>query len=119
MKTPPQFQSRSFKALQRKWYGILKQKGFRDIEHNDYALTEYHSRLQNDYSPQHYLEKERYYQLASQLLHELKFQSPLHKKVWTLHAQGLPARAIARRCELKSPRSAEWIIKTIAKHIKL
>lgn len=78
------------KALQAKWYAKLKRSGFDDIEAEGRDLLKqwdsFHFR--EKYAPVEFANKERYFQLANQLLHELEFATKKDKKIWALHADG-------------------------------
>lgn len=89
------------KALQKKWYKKLKDKGFNDIEYPlnpRQELKEYHdSFFKKRYSPEMFVQKQRYYELASQLVYTLKFNSERDKKIWAMHAVGTDYATIAKK----------------------
>lgn len=74
-----------------KWARLLRNNGFQDIEDKNGRLKEFHTtRFANakKLSTVEREAKERYYQLATQLVFHHKFSSPEEKAVWTLHADG-------------------------------
>lgn len=89
------FQTKEFKALEAKWYKKLKSKGFEDIEQDEDNLKVWI----NDYFPQRYDlsrfdAKQEYYRLAGQFTFEHPFESPLDRRMWELHAEGVSLRSI-------------------------
>lgn len=101
-----------FQALQAKWYAKLKKGGFEDIEAPGRDLLKkwdsFHFR--EKYSPISFANKERYFQLANQLVHELPFLNKVDKKIWQLHADGATWGEIAKQV------GYNW--RTVAKKIK-
>lgn len=97
-------QSKEFKEIQDKWYAKLKKEGFEDIEdvsethRPERDLKKWHSfAFQLNNSADDYSDKERYYQLAGQFLHEYEFKNKLERSIWEGHAEGLSIREISRK----------------------
>lgn len=87
------------RALVAKWYAKAAKAGFEDIEQNDEPerLKKWHSTyLQSRFTPLQYESKETYYRLAAQYAEHGEFDTGRHKKIWTLHSDGLPIKAIAK-----------------------
>lgn len=93
--------TKQFNKLQNIWYKKLKESGFHDIENNDESLDKNglltSARFNDRMSPDTYKNKEMYYQLAGQFLHENIFPTKLHKTIWELHAEGLSGRDISEK----------------------
>ena len=107
---------KQLKALQAKWYKRLERSGFVDVESplkEHCPLKHWDSiKFQAQYSPQAYLEKERYYQLAGQLLNEHKFKTARDKKVWAMHVEGRTYKEIAKKVKVHS----DTVIKTVKRY---
>jgi len=66
--------------------------------------------------PTTFAEKQRYYELASQMLHHFPFVSKQAKAIWKLHSAGFSDHEISKR--LKYPYEAvQKAVKTLAAHI--
>lgn len=92
------FKSPQFQKLNKKWAKKLEQSNFKDIETNDNYenLKEWDSsRFKIRYTPIEFEANARYYQLASQLLHDYPFLSSTEKRIWKLHSEGESIRRIA------------------------
>lgn len=105
------------RKLQIKWYKILKEQGFEDIEHlnSDGSFSDY---LKNDSYKlaQRYNDStEQYYIQARQYLHSI--EDPLEYKIWHLHSEGLSYDKILLTLPQYSSRSP--ITRIINKHKKL
>ncbi len=97
--------SDQLKKLQAKWYAKLEKAGFKDIEQDDDNLKQWHSHrflVSNNYSKDKFDDKENYFRLAGQFLHEHKFQSVLDKKIWEAHSEGLSVREIVKTLKQKN-----------------
>lgn len=120
-----------FKKLKAKWDKILEREGLPDIEKRGY-LRVYHDqklkahvrgqnglfqeewdqpRLNSTFNPVKNAAKEAYFQLAGEFLHEHTFETERERKIWELHAQGMPVREIAKK--LRQPRNWSQINKKI------
>lgn len=97
--------NKELKALQIKWYDKLKKSGFTDIEAHDENpgkpdgnLKDWHSQMfQSSNTPVLFQQRERYYQLAGQFLHEWTFSDAKEKVVWQCHSNGMSTREISRQ----------------------
>lgn len=97
--------SREFKALQKAWYGKLRDSGFEDIEDTD-SQEEYLKNWHSQYfivrhSPQDLDATAEYYRMADAFLHRYTFDKPMDKKIWAMHAAGASLRTIAKALEIK------------------
>lgn len=91
----PQREEGDFGQLKALWYQKLKDSGFDDAENEKGYLKDWPTqRLRRDYTPERFREKQEYYRLACQFLHEHSFDSAFEKTVWELHALGLSIRDI-------------------------
>lgn len=97
------FETKKFKALEKKWYSKLKNDGFSDIERNDKRnlKTDPLENIFHFYDEAAFERKEEYYRLAGQFLHEHKFKSAADRLVWDLHSQGMSIRNIIKRLKLE------------------
>ncbi len=76
------------------------EKGFEDIEKNEYSLNLWHSEYFADlrrYDPDVFAAKQTYYNIAGQFLNDHKFKNAWERKVWAMHADGLGIREIAAK----------------------
>lgn len=101
--------NKEFLELQAKWYKKLEQSGFSDIEQNDDNpgkvggnLKTWSGSFMANMEKTSFEDKQRYFELAGQFLHEYKFEDSSEKRVWELHSQGLSIREIARAIKKKS-----------------
>lgn len=105
--------SKALKKLTDKWYAKLAKSGFKDIEETKYkypGLKEWATSIQFQYSPQTYVERERFYQLATQLLHEDVWLTRKDKKMWGLYCGGMSFINMACECDVN--------IRTVFRKIK-
>jgi hypothetical protein len=109
--------SKEFKALQNKWYRKLNKAGFEDIESRNGMLKDYHSKRFAGQDASTFTEKERYYQLASQLVHTYPFPDTTSKTMWRLHAKGESIEYISNALNLKTEVVSKFI-RTMELHIK-
>jgi hypothetical protein len=91
-----------FKRLERDWYAKLKKKGFRDIESpnetlGDRPLIDWDAFRFGKMDPVVFKAIRDYYEQAWDLLFTYKFANKGHRKVWRLHALGVPERDIAAK----------------------
>ncbi len=92
--------SKSFKALQKVWEKKLSDSGLENIEQPDGNLKLWTSSFfKVRYNATLFEAKEEYYRMASQFLHDHRFEADAHKKMWELHANGVSMRNIA--CTLR------------------
>lgn len=100
------------------WNKKLKKSGFVDIEDSKGYLKEYDSRyFQDRYHPESFVNKERYYQLAGQLIHSYPFLNVREKKVWTMHAEGTSQEVIATKMKVDQA-TISRIVTRIARWVK-
>lgn len=114
-------EKKDFQKLQKKWYNKLARTGFKDVE-NVFVKGEPlkhwdSSEFQRYFSPSSFSERQRYYELASQLLHDFKFKTSADKTVWEMHTQGISQRQIAKKMGLHYNTVCR-IIKKYASYIK-
>lgn len=105
-----------FKKLKAKWDRRLAESGFHDIENAHGYLTDHQTAL--DFSQRIGFKADLvgeiydYYSWAGEMFWYGKFESPLDKKIWRLHAAGKPTRDIGlvvRRHQSTVVRSIERI----------
>lgn len=112
---------KQLQKLQQKWYKKLAKSGFKDIEdpsRQDNPLIHWDSiEFQRYWTPDAFVEKQRYYELARQMLFDFKFKSKRDKKIWELHADGAQNKDIAKVVDLH-PNWVSKIIKKYASYIK-
>lgn len=97
-----------FKKLQAQWDKKLASSGFVDIEKPDGSLTDGRFRTQ---------QKAAYYEEVSHHLWHSEFDSPKHRKIWGLHAEGLTYKQIAKRVRI-SFQGCQAIVKKYLKRFK-
>ena len=111
------FESKKFKAINKKWHKILEKTGFKDIEEFDSPLE----LLKNwddvifvkRYNNGTFLDKQRHYELAGQLLHTYKFDTELERNIWDNHCQGIGERIISKKLKC-----TEWAVKKAIQKIR-
>lgn len=112
---------KQFLKLQQKWYKKLEKSGFKDIESPlkpGQPLKHWDSiDFQLDHTKETFLEKQRYYELAGQLLHSFKFKSRIDRRIWKMHAEGVSTTDIAKKLNLYRT-TIHRIIKKYASYIK-
>lgn len=112
---------KELQKLQKKWYNKLARSGFKDLENvfvPGEPLRHWDSvEFQRYYSPRSFTEKQRYYELAGQLLHDLKFKNNTEKKIWELHSKGESYQEIAKKVNLHN-NTVGRIVKKYAGYIK-
>lgn len=103
MSNKPPAKPKTLAELQSKWYKRLQKDGFKDIEKPDGSLKmDAHYNVMYNYRNQTvYDAKERYYQLASQFLHDHKFSSRLEKIIWEHHTHGIGIVNIVKEAKRK------------------
>lgn len=118
------YESDSFKKQQDEWYKKLKDKGFKDIEHNESTpyLTNHHirdSRAIGRGSASMALE---YYQAASEFLWQHKFPNKYDRYVWEQHTRGKSIRDIVKLLSVhrtKKWRTSRFLVHESIKRSKL
>ncbi len=91
------FKTSKFKALKDKWYKKLEKSGFEDIEDNKYEepkLKAYHYLRFKVVEPSVHAARAKYYENCRGVLANHRFQSPLYRRIWELHTEGLSLREI-------------------------
>ncbi len=108
---------RPSRLLRDRWYKKLKEEGFREIEDvnsNKEFLIDWHSQFfQFKYTPQEFLEKQRYFQMTRDFLYMHKFKSKRDKQIWFLHSEGLSCMEIANKISLSKPRVHQIVFQLI------
>ncbi len=101
------------KKLRAKWYKKLAKTGFKDIEN---PLSVYEelgncegTYFQRNWSPAQFVEKQRYFELATQLLHDPVFKSEKDRKAWEMHTNGATQKQIMKKLKV----SADWVYERI------
>jgi hypothetical protein len=109
------------KALTEKWYDRLKKEGFEDIESSPDQLKQWHAhRIPCYYTPETYKDKEEYYRLAGQFLHDYEFEKEFDRQVWKLHSEGATFKAIIAELKKKKfPAYLQSVSDTINKLAKI
>lgn len=108
---------KQLKDLTDLWYRKLKAKGFTDLEDKWGGLKSFHSsRFLHVASPTEFAAKEKYFQLAGQLLHRHKFDGIRDRRIWDLHSQGWTQEEIADKVALHQG-SVSKIIARIERHL--
>lgn len=95
---------RPSKALVAKWYAKLAKAGFQDAEqqfdNGELMLKQWATSWQYRTSPTEYLERQAYYQRASDFLHTHNFVSKLEREIWQLYADGISQKQISEQLKL-------------------
>lgn len=93
----------NFKELQKLWYSKLKQKGFEDIERNEYHLKDPSSkfarttgRSESSLTSIARDAKRDYYLMATDFLNTHTFETKLDENIWAYHTEGISCRDIAK-----------------------
>lgn len=87
---------RNLKELTSKWYQILKDDGFVDIEENFQFHSSHFARLAKRPS----INSKEYFERASEFLERYEFDSDLEESIWRLHCSGIPVRTISQKLNL-------------------
>jgi hypothetical protein len=94
-----------FRTLNKKWHDKLESLGFYDMEEFDSPMelmkTHENERFRIKFTGDEFIARQRYYELAGQLLHSYKFESESDRQIWKLHSEGVSERAIAREYGFK------------------
>jgi hypothetical protein len=87
------------------WNKKLKRSGFVDAEDHLGRLKVYDSfYFQATYSSTAFKAKERYFQLAQDLLNTHQFRSKRQKAIWALHCEGRSQEIIAKKHHISRQR---------------
>ena len=102
------------KQLQKEWYHILKEDGFKDIETfspsmepNDILAK---SKCIRDLNKLVEANNEEYYRQARGFLHEYSFKKPIHKLMWELHSEGVSNRLISKHLECVTISQVKYLV---------
>lgn len=92
------------RQLKEFWYQKLKEEGFKDIEDVNSKhefLIDWHSiHFQFKFTPQEFLERQRYFQMSREFLITHKFKNKRDKIIWALHSEGHSIREIANLIDM-------------------
>lgn len=115
----------SLKDLQAEWYTRLQGEGFIDIEDTerpDAPLKTWHSLKWQNVSRETWESTESYFDQAKELLTTREFETPMHRRIWELHCDGLSKRKIEKElspeADAYKKSSIGIIIQLIASEIK-
>jgi hypothetical protein len=88
--------SKEFQSLKDKWYLKLEQSGFQDIEfYNGEGMLRYDGYyFQDEYTPDQFLEKKKYFEQAKELLQRDIFLNKIERSIWELHSNGCSIKNI-------------------------
>src|ERR1700679_3199952 len=106
-----------YKKVQKIWYDKLKKEGFEDIEDNTSGLLKEwdFNFFRNGFCQVKYECNKMYYYKAKEILTTHDFKSPIHKKIWGLHCDGISERAIVTQLGKYKKSWVPYIIAEIAK----
>lgn len=93
----------SLKTLREKWYAVLKDHGFEDIENQKDQLKDpCHTRAKDHlYHSENYREaKRRYFEIAEEFLNIYRFENRMDEFVWEKHVEGFSIRKTIRELPL-------------------
>lgn len=89
----------ALKKLQAKWYKKLADTGFKDIENPLSKFEELRNcegtYFQMNWTPDQFQEKQRYFELAGQMLHTHPFKKVKDRVLWEMHCNGKTPSEIA------------------------
>lgn len=108
-----------FKRLEKEWYAKIRKKGFQDIESieeslGDRPLIDWDAFRFGKMDPVVFKAIKDYYEQAWDLLLTYKFANKDHKRVWRLHASGVPERDIAQKTSYRKS-MVHYLIDKIAR----
>ncbi len=99
LEEPQWYENKKLKKLTAKWYAKLKKSGFEDKEEFDSPLElmkqRHNTWFKEKFDEGKFLDRQRYYELASQLVHTYPFKKKLDQTIWFHHSDGVPERQIA------------------------
>lgn len=88
--------------MTQQWYNKLKRAGFDDIETNDayeqLKRWDSHWISQRRNSFFKFSTTQDYYYRATHMIESFAWKSAKEKKIWTMHADGVSLRDIAKKC---------------------
>lgn len=106
-----------FKSLQAEWYERLREAGFEDHETPRGDLRDVdHRTIARAFEDRH--KREAYYERVDDVLHRYQFENDTERRIWELHAEGLPVRTIGELTQ-KHPATVQWTIKRLRLKTKL
>jgi hypothetical protein len=126
----------TLKQLKAKWYKVLKDEGFKDIETNENYLKDStidrvgrntFSRLDSSDEENSvpaltakavWNAKQDYYYYAEHFLNDYKFDSELEKNIWKLHSEGISVKDIFKTLPKQQPWNLENVEEVIRKLVK-
>lgn len=84
------YETEKFKKLNKKWQEKLNKTDFKDIEQEDGNLKLWTTHFfKIHYNEILFNAKETYYRMATQFLHEHRFDNQLEQQIWELHCKGM------------------------------
>lgn len=93
------YETTEFKDLNKKWHDKLEDRGFYDFEEFDSPMqlmkTHENERFRIKFTGDEFIARQRYYELAGQLLHDYHFRTQRDEKIWRLHCEGNSEKLIA------------------------
>ena len=103
---PNPFQGPDFKELLTKWNERLKLEGLKEL--NDFHGSQWQTHGKDNHRPtlDQIRDKQRYYDLAKQVLQTFLFRTTLHRRMWELHCKGFSYRKIANIMRAKKFRKS-------------
>jgi hypothetical protein len=111
--------AREFKVLQKYWYELLRDTGFKDIENTEGLLKEWDFNFfRMRFNAIQYEATKSYYDQARHLLHTFEFKNEMEKAIWELHCEGLSERKISQHLKKFRKSWVHVIIARIASQIK-
>ncbi len=113
------FRTKKFLELFEKWNKKLVKAGHNEIEdfsRPDPSLKSWDNFKFKKVTPDEYETKTKYYANARNVLNKYEFQTPLHRKIWELHSEGLSLRDIEIEIKMKYKKDT---INMIIQKIKL
>lgn len=108
------------KTLQNRWYKILKDEGFQDIEDTNSPnewLKSWHSLKFQDVTKDHYVTQQYYYNCTN-FLRSYEFKNDTQKKIWELYSEGMTGREIARQIKDLKPTYKRTTVNKIIKTLE-
>ena len=105
------------------WDRKLKKSGFNDIEQRkDENLKIWSSKLPLQHAKEQIYAKTEYYRAAGHFLYDHRFETPVQRRMWELHAQGLSIVSIVKELEKQNiisyKRQVHEIIQALTKIMK-
>lgn len=91
------FKTPEFKRLFKEWNQVLEQEGLSEIEELQLPF----SLRKSEHRTDKIKEKDRYYELAFDLLQTFKFKNDMYQYIWALHCNGITVRDISKMINQK------------------